>query len=156
MFTEMEYSEDPQVLSEWIPLMMQHRTTQEAIAGTKVHVGTDVNFGELTRKLIHNLKEQSHVTVRYHHTVTDIERMDDGTWEVKVRNYQDDTLEHHKANFVFIGAGGGAIPLLQKTNIPESKGIGGFPISGEFLVCTNPEIVQQHDAKVYGKEPKGT
>src|SRR5699024_10665206 len=113
-------------------------------------------FGELTRKLINNLAEQENVDVRYNQTVTDIERTKSGAWEVKARNFIDKTLEHYQADFVFIGAGGGAIPLLQKTGIPESKGIGGFPISGEFLVCTNPKIVNQHHAKVYGKEPEGT
>ena len=155
MFTEMEYTENPQKLAEWVPLMMKNRSKKEEIAGTKVNAGTDVNFGELTRKLIKNLEEQNNVAVHYNHTVTGINRINDGSWEVQVRNFEEDTLEHHKANYVFIGAGGGAIPLLQKTKIPESKNIGGFPISGEFLVCDNREVVQQHHAKVYGKEPKG-
>lgn len=156
MFSEMAYSENAHELVKWIPLMMQNRSTKEVVAGTKVDAGTDVNFGELTRKLINNLEEQDNVAVRYNRTVTDIDHMIDGSWEVKVRNFEDNTLEHLKADFVFIGAGGGAIPLLQKTGIPESKRMGGFPISGEFLVCTNPEIVKQHHAKVYGKEPEGT
>jgi len=45
--------------------------------------------------------------------------------------------------------------LLQKSGIPEGKSIGGFPVSGLFLVCKKPEIVEQHFAKVYGKAPVG-
>ncbi|WP_100009776.1 malate dehydrogenase (quinone) [Lentibacillus sediminis] len=156
LFKGMEFSEDPEKIKEWIPLMMEGRTSEEPIAATSIGSGTDINFGELTRKLLDNLANQDNVDIRYNHTVNDIQRMEDGSWEVNVRNYEDDTLEYHTANFVFIGAGGGALPLLQKTDIPESKQIGGFPISGQFLVCSNPEVVEQHRAKVYGKEPKGT
>lgn len=156
MFETMIYSEDPKQLSEWMPLMMEGRTSEEPIAGTKMDSGTDVNFGELTRKMATNLEKQDNISVQYKSTVTDIKRVEGGKWEVSVRNLEADTIEYHTADFVFIGAGGGAIPLLQKTKIPESKHIGGFPISGEFLVCTNPDIVNQHEAKVYGKEPDGT
>src|SRR5690625_5960007 len=131
MFTEMEYTENPQKIDEWIPLMMKNRSKKEEIAGTKVNGGTDVNYGELTRKLIKNLEEQNNVAVHYNHTVTGINRINDGSWEVQVRNFEEDTLEHHKANYVFIGARGGAIPLLQKTNSPESNNIGGIPMRGE-------------------------
>ncbi|MBY7144846.1 malate dehydrogenase (quinone) [Virgibacillus sp. NKC19-3] len=155
MFADMEFTDDPEELSKWIPLMMQGRTSTTPIAGTKMNAGTDINFGKLTRKLTDNLAKHDHAEVHYQHTVTDINRLEDGKWEVQVRNYQDNTLEYHVADFVFIGAGGNAIPLLQKTNIPESKRIGGFPISGAFLVSNKPEVVEQHDAKVYGKEPSG-
>lgn len=156
MFETMEYSESRQELANWIPLMMENRKAEGLVAGTRVNSGTDVNFGELTRKLINNLENKYHTDICYNNEVLDIKRTAGGSWEVKVRNYIDDTLEIHVADFVFIGAGGGSIPLLQKTNIPESKYLGGFPISGEFLICTNPEIVNQHHAKVYGKEPVGT
>ncbi|WP_090235711.1 malate:quinone oxidoreductase [Lentibacillus halodurans] len=154
LFQGMEFSDDPETLQEWIPLIMNERTVDQPIAATKVDAGTDVNFGALTRKLLGHLERQ-HVHIKYNRTVDDIERTDDGAWEVKVRNYEDDTLEYHTAKFVFIGAGGGALPLLQKTGIPESEHIGGFPVSGQFLVCNNPEVVKQHDAKVYGKAPVG-
>lgn len=154
MFDAMEYSENLQELAKWVPLMMEGRT-DEPVAGTKVNSGTDVNFGELTRKMINNLENKNHMHILYNNEVLDIKRMENDSWEVKVRNYEDETLEYHQADFVFIGAGGGATPLLQKTKIPESKHIGGLPISGEFLMCSNPKIVNQHNAKVYGKEPPG-
>lgn len=154
LFQGMEFSDDPEKLKEWIPLIMKDRTVDQPIAATKIDSGTDVNFGSLTRKLLDNLKSQN-VAIKYNHTVDDIERTEDGSWEVKVRNFERGTLECHTAKFVFIGAGGGALPLLQKTDIPESKHIGGFPVSGEFLVCNNPEVVEQHHAKVYGKAAVG-
>ncbi|SIS45696.1 malate dehydrogenase (quinone) [Salimicrobium salexigens] len=155
-FTDLKYSEDPEHLAEWIPLMMKERSEEEPVAATKSDKGTDVNFGELTRKMLENLSGKDNVTVHYNCNVKDIKQRENGTWEVKVRNFKQDTLEEHASSFAFIGAGGGALPLLQKTGIPESKHIGGFPISGEFLVCDNPETVQRHHAKVYGKEPEGT
>ncbi|WP_298789078.1 malate dehydrogenase (quinone) [uncultured Marinococcus sp.] len=155
-FQGMEFSDDPEQIRQWIPLMMEGRDSGEPIAATKVDHGTDINFGELTRQMLANLEKQHNVEIRYNHSVDDIAQRPDGTWEVKVRNHQQETLEEHTASFAFIGAGGGALPLLQKTGIPESRRIGGFPISGEFLVCDNPEVVRQHDSKVYGKEPAGT
>ena len=153
LFQGMEYSEDPSVLKEWIPLIMEGRTSNEPIAATKIDSGTDVNFGALTRMLIDHLKNQN-VDVKYEHQVDDIKRTNDGLWELKVRNASG-TVERHTAKFVFIGGGGGSLPLLQKTGIPESKHIGGFPVSGLFLVCNNPEVAAQHHAKVYGKAAVG-
>ncbi|MBP1970802.1 malate dehydrogenase (quinone) [Virgibacillus natechei] len=156
MFKEMEFTESPGELEKWVPLVTAGRTSETPIAGTKVDSGTDVNFGELTRKLANNLEKEDNIEIHYNSTVTKFHRQNDGKWEVIVRNFKNNTLESHIADFVFLGAGGNAIPLLQKTKIPESKQIGGFPISGAFLVCSNPEIVEQHEAKVYGKEPPGT
>ncbi|HLR63504.1 MAG TPA: malate dehydrogenase (quinone) [Lentibacillus sp.] len=154
LFEGMEFSDDLDKLEEWIPLVMKDRDVDEPIAATKIDTGTDINFGVLTSKLLGHLEERN-VNIRYNHTVEDIKRTDDGLWEVKVRNYEEDTLECHTAKFVFIGGGGGALPLLQKTNIPESKHVGGFPVSGLFMVCNNPDVVAQHDAKVYGKAEVG-
>ena len=156
MFEGMEYSEDPKKLEEWIPLMMRGRDKETPIAASKIDYGTDVNFGELTRKLVKNIEAHDHARVYFRHEVVDFKRRKDKKWEVKVRNLETNTVESHVADYIFIGAGGNAIPMLQKTKIPESKHLGGFPISGAFLVCKNPTIVNEHDAKVYGKEPPGT
>lgn len=153
LFQGMEFSEDPKKLAEWIPLIMEGRTSNDPIAATKIDSGTDVNFGALTRKLFDHLKNKN-VAINYKHQVDDIKRTSDGLWELKVRNASGD-VERHTAKFVFIGSGGGSLPLLQKTGIPESKHIGGFPVSGLFLVCNNPEVVAQHHAKVYGKAAVG-
>lgn len=154
LFEGMEFSEDPEKLKEWIPLIMKNRQVNESIAATKIGSGTDVNFGALTRMLIEHMNKVD-VEINYGHQVEDIKRTSDGEWELKIKNNQDGKLEYHKAKFVFIGGGGGSLPLLQKTGIPESKHIGGFPISGIFMVCKNPDVIAQHHAKVYGKAKVG-
>ena len=154
LFEGMEFSDDPETLKQWIPLIMNERTSSEPIAATKIDSGTDVNFGALTRTLISNLQKQD-VDVNYNHNVLDVKRLKDGSWEVKVHNKENSKVEYHTAKFVFLGAGGGSLELLQKSGIPESKHIGGFPISGLFLVCNNEEVVNQHHAKVYGKAAVG-
>lgn len=154
LFQGMEFSDDPEKLKEWLPMMMENRTIDEPIAATKMDSGTDVNFGALTRILFEHL-EHKNVKINYQHSVEDIKRTNDGSWEVKVHDMDGERIGYRKADFVFIGAGGGSLPLLQKTGIPESKHIGGFPVSGLFLVCNNPEVVEQHHAKVYGKAKVG-
>ncbi|NHM33966.1 malate:quinone oxidoreductase [Neobacillus terrae] len=154
LFQGMEYSEDHDKLLEWIPLIMEGRKLNEPIAATKIDSGTDVNFGALTRMLFEHLKSQN-VKVNYKHSVENIKRTSDGLWEVKVNDIESGKTEYHTAKFVFIGGGGGSLNLLQKTGIPESKHIGGFPVSGLFMVCNNPDVVAQHHAKVYGKAKVG-
>lgn len=154
LFQGMEFSEDPKKLMEWIPLIMQNRSTNEPIAATKIDSGTDVNFGALTRMLFTYL-ESKDVQINHNHSVLDIKRTNDGLWELKVRNLESGMVEHHTAKFVFIGGGGGSLHLLQKSGIPEGKHIGGFPVSGIFMVCNNPTVVEQHHAKVYGKAKVG-
>lgn len=154
LFEGMEFSDDPEKLKEWLPLMMKGRTVNEPLAATKIDTGTDVNFGALTRMLFDHLKNKN-VDINYNHSVNQLNRMADGSWEVKVKNLDSGAVERHTAKFVFIGAGGGSLHLLQKSGIPEGKHIGGFPVSGLFLVCKNPEIVEQHHAKVYGKASVG-
>jgi len=154
LFQEMEFSDDPGRLNQWFPLMMMGRPANEPVAATRMNDGTDVNYGALTRGMCGYLAGEN-VNIRYHHRVENIKRTADGTWEVKVRNTDSGSVEKHLSKFVFIGGGGGSLPLLQKTGIPESKHIGGFPISGQYLSCNNPKVVEQHYAKVYGKSPAG-
>lgn len=154
LFKGMEFSDNPEKLKEWIPLIMEDRPANEAIAATKIDTGTDVNFGALTRILFDHLKEKD-VDINYNHSVESIKRTKDGLWELKVHDKDGCKMEYHTAKFVFLGAGGGSLELLQKTGIPEGKHIGGFPISGLFMVCKNQEIVEQHHAKVYGKAAVG-
>ncbi|WNB90921.1 malate:quinone oxidoreductase [Bacillus sp. NEB1478] len=154
LFKGMEFSEDPVKLMEWIPLIMQDRPLNEAIAATKIDAGTDVNFGALTRMLFDHLETQN-VDIKYKHSVENIKQKNDGSWELKVKNLSSDRIERHNAKFVFIGGGGGSLHLLQKTGVPEGKHIGGFPVSGIFMVCNNPDVVAQQNAKVYGKAKVG-
>lgn len=154
LFQGMEFSDNPEKLKEWIPLIMQDRPADEAIAATKIDTGTDVNFGALTRMLFDHLKNKD-VDINYNHSVESLKRTSDGSWEVRVHDKNGCKMEYHSAKFVFLGAGGGSLELLQKSGIPEGKHIGGFPISGLFLVCKNQEVAEQHHAKVYGKAKVG-
>ncbi|MFD1778565.1 malate:quinone oxidoreductase [Fredinandcohnia salidurans] len=154
LFQGMEYTEDPEKLLEWIPLIMKDRPSNEPIAATKVDTGTDVNFGNLTRMLFEHLKNKN-VQINYNHSVKDVKRTSDGLWDLKVKDLNSGSVEHHKAKFVFIGGGGGSLHLLQKSGIPEGRHIGGFPVSGIFMVCNNPEVIENHHAKVYGKAKVG-
>lgn len=154
LFKDIEFSEDPDQLKEWIPLIMKDRMRSEPVAATKIDAGTDVNFGVLTRKMFGHLENED-LEVNYKHSVEDITRNSDGTWEVKVHDMTNNKIEYHTSNFVFIGGGGGSLHLLQKTGIPESKNIGGFPVSGLFMVCNNPDVIAEHHAKVYGKAKVG-
>lgn len=154
LFEGMEFSDDPKKLFEWFPLIMNGRDSDEPIAATKIDSGTDVNFGALTRMLFDHLKKKD-VEINYEHQVDDIKRTEDGLWELQIWNMETGAIERHYAKFVFIGGGGGSLHLLQKTGIPESKHIGGFPVSGIFMMCKNQEVVAQHHAKVYGKAKVG-
>ncbi|HVL22809.1 MAG TPA: malate dehydrogenase (quinone) [Thermomicrobiales bacterium] len=149
LFDGLEISEDPARIAGWVPLMMEGRELDGPIAMTRSEAGTDVNFGALTRFLFRALAGQG-VDIRTNHDVKGITRSSDG-WDVTVKDRTAGTQSTVKARFVFVGAGGRAIHLLQRSGITEAKGYGGFPVSGQFLRCTNPELIARHSAKVYGK-----
>lgn len=118
-------------------------------------LGTDVNFGELTRQLFKGLLDKQEITLQTEDEVKDLTRLSNGKWAVKVNDLKTSQTKAVNADFVFIGAGGGAILMLQKSNIPEAKKYGGFPVGGQWLVCQNEEVIQEHQAKVYGKAKIG-
>jgi malate dehydrogenase (quinone) len=156
LFQGMEYSEDPEQIASWAPLIMEGRGRAQPVAATRMALGTDVNFGALTRDIFHTLREMQGVSLHFHYDVTDLDRREDGGWEVGVKNRASGDEHTARARFVFIGAGGGALPLLLRSGIPEAKGFGGFPVSGQWLVCSDPAIVERHNAKVYGKAAVGS
>ncbi|WP_132777129.1 malate:quinone oxidoreductase [Sphingobacterium alimentarium] len=155
LFKGMEYTEDTALLEQWVPLMMEGRVGNEPIAATKMDIGTDVNFGALTRDLIAHLATKSNINISVNQEVKDIDREDDGRWEVEVKDLKTGEKREIKAKFVFIGAGGHSLLLLEKSGIPEANGYGGFPVGGQWLRCTNEEIIKKHQAKVYGKASVG-
>jgi malate dehydrogenase (quinone) len=155
-FHGMEYSEDKQQLAEWMPLVMEGRAAGEDVAATRMATGTDVDYGALTRDLLGYLGKQPGFAAFYSQRVTDIRRTPAGDWSVVVKNTATGEQQSVSTSFVFLGAGGGALPLLQKSGIPEGKGFGGFPVSGIWLRCDDAAIVARHDAKVYGKASVGT
>lgn len=154
-FSDMQFSDDPEVLRQWMPLVMAQRDVSQPVAATRVEHGSDIDFGALTRGMVETLKRQSNFNLLLEHSVRSLEQDKHGHWHVHVHDRASNKSKTFVSRFVFLGAGGGALPLLQKSGIPESKGYGGFPVSGQWLICNDPEIVQQHHAKVYGKAPLG-
>jgi malate dehydrogenase (quinone) len=152
----MEYSENRQQLTEWIPLVMEGRDPNEAVAATRMVTGTDVDYGALTREILGYLQAQPGFDVWYSHRATDIRRGSGHRWDVTVKDAKSGKARTVSAKFVFLGAGGGALPLLQKSGVAEGKGFGGFPVSGIWLRCDDQSLAARHDAKVYGKASVGT
>ena len=156
LFKGMQFSEDYDQIRQWAPLVMNGRDKTQKVAATRMDIGTDVNFGTLTRSMVKTLTEKKGMTLQLRHEVRDIQRGADGIWNVSIKDLANDKLQTVRAKFVFIGAGGGSLPLLEKSGIPEAKGYGGVPVGGQFLVTNNPELVNQHHAKVYGKASVGS
>lgn len=149
LFKGMEFTTDFETLKEWLPLVMSKRKENDVLAATKMDLGTDVNFGTLTRKMGRYLAEESAVEIFLYHEAKDVDLRADGSWSVEIKDRLHNHSQEVVADFVFIGAGGYALPLLDSSDIPESEGYGGFPVSGEWLVSFNPELIAQHHAKVY-------
>ena len=155
LFKGMEYSEDRDKLNEWFPIAMRGRKKDQPVAATCMEIGTDVNFGALTRGMVDYLKSKPGVSVHYNHEVTDLSQEKDNIWNVSVEGLIKKEKRKIKGRFVFIGAGGASLHLLEKSNIRESKGYGGFPVGGQWLKCVNPDLIEKHFAKVYGKASVG-
>jgi len=154
-FADMEYTEDKARLNEWIPLMMPGRPVDQRLAATRVMHGTDVNFGALTNKLLKHVTQSADAQVKYSKRVTDLTRNGNG-WTVTIKDVNTGNSRQVDTQFVFLGAGGAALPLLQQSGIDESKGFGGFPVSGQWLRCDNPDVVKHHQAKVYSQAAVGS
>ena len=154
LFAGIEYSEDSRVINQWAPLLMQKRRKGVPFAATRVPAGTDVDFGALTHQLFGHLR-RSGVDVLTNQEVRGLKKQKDGSWDVSFRRSLGHTPGKVNAKFVFVGAGGWALKLLQRSGIPEIKGYGVFPIGGQFLKTTNPAVVAQHKAKVYSQASVG-
>ncbi|WP_035446609.1 malate dehydrogenase (quinone) [Asaia prunellae] len=155
-FDTMSYTEDPHVIAEWAPLMMARRKPGEHLAATRVTAGTDVDFGTLTRLLFSRLRQEKGVSIHYRHKVTALTRESGGRWRVTVQNTETGETKNVSAGFVFVGAGGAALDLLKRADLPEAHGYAGFPVSGLFLHADNLDLCQRHTAKVYGKAAVGS
>jgi len=155
LFAGMEYTEDARQIRAWAPLLIPGRAKSQPIAATFTPAGTDVDFGALTRMLITGLVDNG-AKLRTNNSVTSLKRTKQGTWRIGIRHELGGTPLDMEARFVFVGAGGGALNLLQRSGIPEIRGFGGFPISGQFLRTDNPDVVAKHTAKVYGKAAVGS
>jgi malate dehydrogenase (quinone) len=151
-FRGMEFTAERAVLRAWAPLIAEGRDMREEIAATKVDAGTDVNFGELSRRLLAWLGAQEGCRVLTGHRATQLRRVG-VEWEAVVRHTESGEARAVRARFVFVGAGGGTIPLLRAADLPVARGLGAFPIAGQWLVCENPAVVARHFGKVYGPPP---
>ena len=155
LFREMEYTENPEDLAEWMPLVVSNRDPMQKVAATRIKHGSDVDFGSLTRSMVKWLETQPNFELMLSSPVHYIDQRDNGRWKLRVKNQKTGELTKLEAGCVFLGAGGGALPLLQKSGIDEARGYGGFPVSGQWLVCQKQDIVKEHHSKVYGKAPIG-
>jgi malate dehydrogenase (quinone) len=155
LFEDMDFSDDETTLKQWMPLVMQQRNNEQPVAATRVAYGSDVNFGALTRSLLASLQTKDNFTLHLNTEVSSLKQNSSGRWLVELTNINDGKSKNIDAAFVFLGAGGGALKLLQKSGIPESQGYGGFPVSGQWLVCRDPQVIKQHHSKVYGKAALG-
>src|SRR5271154_5686003 len=151
----MEYSDDAKQIKEWLPLVMEGRDPGEVVTATRMVTGTDVDYGALTDLLLDSLKGKERFSLHFFSRVQDVRR-DGDLWSLRLRDEKSGQHRDVQAKFVFLGAGGGSLPLLQKSGIPEGRGYAGFPVSGIWLRCDNPEVAARHDAKVYGKASVGS
>lgn len=150
LFAGMEYSTSTKQLSQWAPLVMNGRASGK-VAATWIEQGTDVDYGEMTRQLVNWLQSKK-VSVETNVEVKRLYQFPSGSWQIFLGTSSNRLIE---ADRVFVGAGGWALKLLQSAKIPQIKGYGTFPVSGHFLRTDNPEIVAQHNAKVYSQAPVG-
>jgi len=155
LFQGMKFSTDHAQIQQWAPLIMEGRDPQQKVAATWTPVGTDVNYGEITRQLIGSLKKNSNFKLETSSEVTDFKRNADNSWHVTIKDVKSGDERSVDAKYVFIGAGGGALKLLQQTGIPEAENYAGFPVGGSFLDTENPAIANRHQEKVYGQASVG-
>jgi malate dehydrogenase (quinone) len=156
LFHGMEYSEDPEQIRQWAPLMMEGRDPRQRVAATYMPLGTDVNFGAITRQLTRSLRRSPDFHMHLQQEVTALSRNEDSSWNVTVRDLTSDETRTLRSRFVFIGAGGAALKLLQLSGIPESKNYAGFPVGGQFLAIKTPAATERHDVKAYGMAETGS
>ncbi len=152
-FAGMAFSRDHHALWDWLPLVMEGRSAGEVMAATRYGRGTDVDFGALTESLVHWLQRQPGVELRLNHALHKLRRRADGGWRLDVD--QGGKRVQVDSPFVFLGAGGGALLLLQRAGVPEARGYAGFPVSGQWLICQTAPLIDRHWGKVYGKAPVG-
>ena len=155
MFDSIEFTTKIEKMQEWFPLIAEGRTADEIMAASKINRGTEMNFGSLTEKLFHILETEFDTPVHCNMDVLDVDPDTELDWTVEVKNLKTAAKYNLEAKHVFIGAGGGSLLLLQKVEIEEKEGYGGFPVSGEWLVCNNDSVINKHNAKVYSKAGPG-
>ena len=154
LFASTEFIDDPDEFARRLPFMAAKRDFSDPVALNWTTDGTDIDFGSLSKQLI-GYGVRNGTTALFGQEVRNLSRESDGSWTVKVRNRRTGDVRRINTRFVFVGAGGDALSLLQKSGINEAKGYGGFPVGGKFLRTANPAVTAGHRAKVYGFPPLG-
>ncbi len=152
-FSQMDFTMDHAELKDWIPLVMDGREKSEKIAATRIKRGTDIDFGNLTRSYINMIEPKESIEINYSTNVENLQQDNEGDWYLSLNGTKNNRIVRSK--FVFLGAGGGALSLLQKSGIPEGLSYGGFPVSGKWLICEEEKSTKIHNAKVYGNAAVG-
>jgi len=89
-------------------------------------------------------------------SVTNVEKQADGRWLVSTKSVSTGTgIGKYLTKFVFVGAGGWALLMLQKAGIPQVRGYMALPVTGDWAICQNPQVVKQHHVKVYAPGAPG-
>jgi malate dehydrogenase (quinone) len=154
LFAGIEVIDEPDEFARRLPFMAAGRDFSEPTALNWAAHGTDVDFGALSRQLIGYCVRHG-ATALFGHEVRNLTRQSDGSWTLLIINRRTRQKRRLNARFVFVGAGGDALPLLQKSGIEGIKGFAGFPIGGRFLRADNPVLTAAHRAKVYGTPAPG-
>jgi len=153
-FDQMQYSEDRDEIKSWIPYTMENRSPDDKVAATKIESGTDVNYQAVTESMAVWLEQQDKVSIDYRTHVRRVHKSPTGRWLVEA--VRDDEAVQYKADVLFVGAGGGAFPLLKQSHIPDRKRFAGFPVGGRFLLAPiTEEQAKEYSAKTYGKAKVG-
>ena len=153
LFKGFEFTTDHSKIAKWAPLLVEGRKKDEVVAATRIGSGTDVDFGALTSQLF-AFMAKSKSPVQTNSEIVAVRRVEEG-WHLTIKDTRTKQKRYAISKFVFVGAGGWALKLLQKSGIPEAKGYGLFPVSGSFLRTDNPDIVARHQAKVYSQASVG-
>lgn len=149
-FADNVLTSDSDTIAAWAPLLMEGRP-RGPVAATS-GAGTEVDYGRLARQMCNWVSTEENCRVSTGWRAISITK-DNRKWDVALQHSQSGEQRFIRAPFVFVGAGGGSLPLLQSTRLPESRGLAGFPIGGQWLVCDETNITSRHCAKVYGATP---
>lgn len=150
-FQDMEFTDELEKMKEWFPLIAEGRSIDKVMAATRAEQGTELDFEAITKKYFQILKKEFDTEVLTGHEVKDVDPERGNDWLVEIEKLENGERFGCDADHVFIGAGGRALSLLQKVEIEEKEGYGGFPVSGEWLVCNNRDVIDRFHAKVYSK-----
>jgi malate dehydrogenase (quinone) len=148
LFKGIRFSRNLETIKQWAPLIGEVST--DNIAMTRAEHGSDVDFESLSHQMLKILSTNKNFAVHVNHEIKSISQAQDKTWDLKIYNAKTKKIILVNAKFIFIGAGGSTIHLLQKSNIKNQIGYGGFPVNGEWLICTKPSLTKKHFSKVYG------